>query len=89
MRKANRGRKPRPPARKKMSDSHKRRWEAVPHPLARKPEDQNDLTLHFGLGNHKDSVKLEIRWTDGTRQELETAVDRTITVKRAEGNPSR
>jgi ASPIC and UnbV/FG-GAP-like repeat len=50
---------------------------------------QNDLTLHFGLGNHKDSVKLEIRWTDGTRQELETAVDRTITVKRAEGNPSR
>ncbi|MSQ97365.1 MAG: CRTAC1 family protein [Gemmataceae bacterium] len=45
---------------------------------------QNDLTLHFGLGNHKDSVKLEIRWTDGARQELETPVDRTITVKHAE-----
>jgi len=43
---------------------------------------QNDLTLHFGLGTHNDPVKLEIRWTDGTRQELETQVDRTITVKR-------
>jgi len=38
--------------------------------------------LHFGLANHKGSVTLEIRWTDGTRQNLVTAVDRTITVKR-------
>ena len=43
---------------------------------------QNDLTLHFGLGTHKEPVRLEIRWTDGTKQEVETAVDRTITVKR-------
>jgi hypothetical protein len=46
---------------------------------------QNDLTLHFGVGNHKDPVRLEIRWTDGTRQQLESAVDRTITVKREKG----
>jgi len=32
---------------------------------------------------------LEIRWQDGPRQELETAVDRTITVKHGEsGKPS-
>ena len=45
---------------------------------------QNDLTLHFGLGQAKGPVKLEIRWPDGTRQEVETPVDRTITVKRGE-----
>ena len=44
---------------------------------------QNDLTMHFGLGDHKDPVRLEIRWPDGTRQEVDTPVDRTITVKRA------
>jgi len=44
---------------------------------------QNDLTLHFGLGAFKDPVRLEIRWPDGTRQEVDTPVDRTVTVKRA------
>jgi len=43
---------------------------------------QNDLTLHFGLGTNKDPVRLEIRWPDGTKQEMETPVDRTVTVKR-------
>lgn len=27
---------------------------------------QNDLTLHFGLGEHEGPVDLEIRWRDGT-----------------------
>ena len=44
---------------------------------------QNDLTLHFGLGAHKDAVRLEVRWPDGTRQEVDTPVDRAVTVKRA------
>ena len=42
---------------------------------------QNDLTLHFGLGSQTGTVKLEIRWTDGSRQFLETPIDRTIEVK--------
>jgi len=43
---------------------------------------QNDLTLHFGLGGHKEDVEMEIRWTDGTRQTVKTPADRTIKVKR-------
>jgi hypothetical protein len=50
---------------------------------------QNDLTLHFALGNRKDPVRLEIRWPDGTRQDLNTPVDRTITVKRGENGKKR
>jgi hypothetical protein len=46
---------------------------------------QNDLTLHFGLGEHKGPVRLEVRWPDGSRRDLETPVDRTVTVKRADG----
>jgi hypothetical protein len=45
---------------------------------------QNDLTLHFGLGDRKEAVRLEVRWPDGTRQEVSTPVDRTITVRRAD-----
>ena len=29
---------------------------------------QNDLTLHFGLGAHDKAVELEIRWPDGSTQ---------------------
>jgi len=43
---------------------------------------QNDLTLHFGLGSHADPLRLEIRWPDGSRYEVDARVDRTITVKR-------
>ncbi len=43
---------------------------------------QNDLTLHFGLGRHNGPVKLEVRWPDGTRREVTTPVDRIITIKR-------
>jgi hypothetical protein len=58
------------------------------HTLTRQVEgatgqgNQNDLTLHFGLGDHKDSVRLEVRWPDGTRQEVDTPVNRTLTVER-------
>ena len=31
---------------------------------------QNELTLHFGLGEHKDTVDLEIFWTKGSIQKL-------------------
>jgi len=43
---------------------------------------QNDLTLHFGLGSHADPLRLDIRWPDGSRNEVDARVDRTITVKR-------
>lgn len=43
---------------------------------------QNDLTLHFGLGAHTDRLRLHIRWPDGTRHEVDSQVDRVITVKR-------
>ena len=45
---------------------------------------QNDLTLHFGLGGHEKAVRLEIVWPDGTRRELEALVDRSVTVRRSE-----
>ena len=41
---------------------------------------QNDLTLHFGLGAHSEPVVLEIRWPNGTRQQMKTPVDRVVTV---------
>jgi hypothetical protein len=45
---------------------------------------QNDLTLHFGLGGRDKVVRLEVRWPDGTRREVDTPVDRTVTVRRGE-----
>jgi len=42
---------------------------------------QNDLTLHFGLGDHGGPVRLEVRWPDGTTQELSSPVDRLIVVR--------
>lgn len=44
---------------------------------------QNDLTLHFGLGAHAGPVRLEVRWPGGGRQTVDTPVDRTVTVKQA------
>lgn len=42
---------------------------------------QNDLVLHFGLGDHTEPVTLEITWPNGTRQTLtQVAVDRLHTV---------
>ncbi len=44
--------------------------------------EQNDPTLHFGLGDHGQEVELEIRWPQrlGVRK-ITTAVDRTVEVK--------
>ena len=41
---------------------------------------QNDLTLHFGLGEHAEKVQYEVSWTNGKKQTGETAVDRMIRV---------
>ncbi len=43
---------------------------------------QNDLVLHFGLGNHATPVNLEILWPDGTTQTVtNVAVDRFVAVR--------
>ncbi len=41
---------------------------------------QNDLTLHFGLGAHSGPVLLEISWPNGEHEMVPTPVDRLITV---------
>ena len=46
---------------------------------------QNDLTLHFGLGRHKEKVKYEVTWTNGAKQEGETGIDRMIRVEMKTG----
>jgi len=45
---------------------------------------QNDLTLHFGLGDHRDKVTVEVRWPGGAKQEVRTRVDRRIEIKAKE-----
>jgi len=42
---------------------------------------QNDLTLHFGLGKHTGTVTALIRWPDGTTQTTTTKPDRCIIVQ--------
>ena len=39
---------------------------------------QNDLTLHFGLGSHDADVDLKIVWPDGSKQTVSTAVSTAI-----------
>ena len=41
---------------------------------------QNDPTLHFGLGSYSSPVEIEITWPDGSITIANTAVDQTITV---------
>ncbi len=44
---------------------------------------QNDLTLHFGFGEAKERVNLDILWPDGKRQRVNRAqINRIIEVKR-------
>ncbi len=45
---------------------------------------QNELTLHFGLGSHEDTLSLEIRWPDGTQQQVEAEVNRLVTFEQAQ-----
>ncbi len=50
---------------------------------------QNDLRLHFGLGNADDVDRVEIRWPIGLKGEMETlrnlAADRFYTIKEGAG----
>ena len=41
---------------------------------------QNDQTLHFGLGNSSQPVPLEVTWPDGTVRTLHASVNQKITV---------
>ena len=41
---------------------------------------QNDMTLHFGLGRHDQPVKMIITWPNGDEQEITTPVDRLVKV---------
>ncbi len=34
---------------------------------------QNELTLHFGLGQHADAVRVEVLWPNGSKQEIREA----------------
>lgn len=42
---------------------------------------QNDLRMHFGLGDHEGEVEVELRRTDGTREVFSTPVNRILTVR--------
>jgi hypothetical protein len=47
---------------------------------------QNDLTLHFGLGRHRGPVTVEVRWLDGTTQvQRRVEPNRLLTVHYANG----
>lgn len=39
---------------------------------------QNDLTLHFGLGTHAGPVDVDIRWPDGTDQQIQGVATNTL-----------
>jgi len=42
---------------------------------------QNESTLHFGLGQHNEPVAIEIRWPDGSSQQIaQAAIDRVLEV---------
>ncbi len=43
---------------------------------------QNDMTLHFGLGETSHEVELEITWDRGTKQTVTSPVDRLVIVKK-------
>jgi len=41
---------------------------------------QNDMTLHFGLGSFSGQVQLEVLWPDGTTEYVDTPVDCLVVV---------
>jgi hypothetical protein len=41
---------------------------------------QNELTLHFGLGEHAGEVELEVCWPSGERQTVRSEADRLVTL---------
>lgn len=42
---------------------------------------QNDLTLHFGLGQHSGNVLVEVTWPDGAVQTLTVATNQTLDIR--------
>lgn len=56
------------------------------HTLVRQVEsgtgqgNQNDATLHFGLGAHAEPVSLEIRWFGGETQTVSSSVNRVVRI---------
>ena len=46
---------------------------------------QNDLTLHFGLGDYSGTVNIEVAWPDGSLQETTVEVDRLVKITKGEG----
>lgn len=49
---------------------------------------QNDLTLHFGLGAATKVNKLEIQWSNGSREDFViAAIDKTVTITQGKGTP--
>ena len=45
---------------------------------------QNDRTLHFGLGMHEGPIKIQLHWIDGERQEVDAEPGKLIVIQRAE-----
>jgi hypothetical protein len=43
---------------------------------------ENDLTVHFGLGEHEGPLTFEVTWPGGAKQTLTTTIDRMITVNK-------
>ena len=43
---------------------------------------QNDLTLHFGLGSYENRAELEVRWPDGVTTNVTTPTNRSIVIRR-------
>lgn len=43
---------------------------------------QNDLTLHFGLGTRTRPVELEVLWPGGERTRVSTEINRLVTIRR-------
>ena len=48
---------------------------------------QNDLTLHFGLGAHEQDVDLEVRWPDGSKKILTGVKTNTLVVVAMDQTP--
>jgi len=46
---------------------------------------QNELTLHFGLGGHDGPVTRRVFWPNGREQEVKAEVDRVVVVEYARG----
>jgi hypothetical protein len=41
---------------------------------------QNDLTLHFGLGDYSGALRVDVTWPDGSKQATTAALDRLVKV---------